>query len=93
MIVIAAKTRNRLLVETISSMLVLSLVGPPQAKFEPAKYVKELLNCHRNAGDMRGSKVAENTHGNRCIRLVSDANNLSCNRHSLWCVHKYATVL
>ena len=37
-----------------------SLVGPPQAKFEPAKYVKEWLNCHRNADDMRGSKVAEN---------------------------------
>ena len=59
--IIATKTRNRLLVKTISNMLFLSLVGPPQAKFEPAKNVKEWLNCHRNVDDMRGSKVVENT--------------------------------
>ena len=35
--VIATKTRNRLLVKTINNLLFLSLVGPPQAKLEPAK--------------------------------------------------------
>ena len=50
--------------KTISNLLFLSLVGPPQAKFEPAKYVKEWLNCHINADDKRGTKVAENTQHN-----------------------------
>ena len=52
--VIATKRRNRLLVKTISNMLFFSLVGQPQAKFEPAKYVKGWLNCHRNADDNDG---------------------------------------
>ena len=34
--VIATKTRNRLLVKTISNLLFFRLVGPPQAEFEPA---------------------------------------------------------
>ena len=37
--------RNRLLVKTISNLLVLSLVSPPRAQFEPAKYVKEWRNA------------------------------------------------
>ena len=69
--VIATKTRNRLLVKRISNMLFLSLVGPPQAEFEPAKYVKEWHNCHRNADDMMGIKVAENTDGNRNVHVWS----------------------
>ena len=45
--VIATKTRNRLLVKTISNMLFLSLVGPPQAKFEPATtcHLQVSLSC------------------------------------------------
>ena len=57
--VIATKCRNRLLVETVSNLLFLNLVGPPQSKFESAKYVKEWLKCHRNADDNRTRKVSD----------------------------------
>ena len=45
--IIATKTikEHRLLVKTIRYLLVLSLVSPPRAQFEPAKYVKEWRNA------------------------------------------------
>ena len=62
--VIATKSGNRLHVKTISTMFFLSLVRPPQAKFEPAKHVREWLDCRRNGDDMRGRKVVE------CIIII-----------------------
>ena len=44
--VIATKSGNRLLVKTISNLFFLSLVCPPQAKFEPAKPVREWHHHH-----------------------------------------------
>ena len=57
--VIAIKCRNRLLVETVSNLLFLSLVGPPQSKVEPAKYVKEWPKCRRNVDGNRTRKVSD----------------------------------
>ena len=48
-------------------LLFFSLVGPLKPKFEPSKYIKEWLNFDRSADDMGGSKVAENTHGDRYL--------------------------
>ena len=63
----------------------LSLVGPPQEKFKPAKYyVKEWLNCHRTADDMRGKKT-ENSHGNRNSHVWSVGPIVNCHGDS---VHK-----
>ena len=62
--VIATKTGNQLLVKTISNLFFLSLVCPTQAKFEPAKHIRECLDCRRNGDDMRGRKVVE------CIIIV-----------------------
>ena len=63
--VIATKCRNTRLVKTVSNLLFLSLVGPPQSKFESAKYVKEWLKCHRNADDNRTRKVSDCSDGKR----------------------------
>ena len=62
--VIATKCRNRLLVETVSNLLFLSLVGSPQSKCQPSKYVKEWLKCHRNVDDNRTKKVSDCSDAN-----------------------------
>ena len=62
--IIATKSGNRLLVKRISNLFFLSLVYPPQAKFEPAKHVKEWLDCRRNGDDIRGRKIVE------CIIII-----------------------
>ena len=51
--IICSKVRNRLLVKNISSLVFISLVGPPIERFNPGSYVNTWLQSHRDACDTR----------------------------------------
>lgn len=56
---IATKLRNRLLVDNVSNLMFISLVGPPLSQFQPEKYVADWVKTHRNADDTRSKRATE----------------------------------
>lgn len=54
---ICSKSRNRLLIDHISSLMFISLVGPPVVLYKPEAHVKSWLVSHRNSDDNQTRKA------------------------------------
>lgn len=56
--IVCTKSRNKLLVPNISSLMFISLVGPPITLFNPELYVKTWLSSHRGANSNQSRKAS-----------------------------------
>lgn len=56
--------RNRMLIHNVSSLLFVSLVGPPVCRFKPENYVSNWLLSHRSCDDAR-ARPAKHTYNSR----------------------------
>jgi hypothetical protein len=56
---ICTSERNSLLITTISSIMMISINGPPVASWKPGKYLLSWLSKHRSAEDTRSRQLAK----------------------------------
>ncbi|KAL3056623.1 hypothetical protein OYC64_019161 [Pagothenia borchgrevinki] len=59
---IITPTRNRLLIERVSTLMFIKLHGPPLTQWDPTGYVTTWLRRHRSAEDKRSRQAAAESH-------------------------------